>query len=59
MKTEILTTYAPDSDITFIMINTYDEFGEPIATECAGWYYGEPNQRNTDAYIGNLKAKYD
>ena len=55
--TEIITTYAPDTDITFILIETYQN-EDPISTEVVGFYYGQPNEEDTERYIGNLKAEY-
>lgn len=57
MKKEIYTTYAPDTDITFIMCDTYD--GEDIkSTEVVGFYYGVPDEKLTEMYIGKVKATY-
>ena len=57
MKKEIYTTYAPDTDITFIMCDTYD--GEDInSTEVVGFYYGGPDEKLTEMYIGKVKATY-
>lgn len=59
MKKTIETYYSNEGDITFIMEETIDEEGNPISSECVGWYYGEPNDRYTNVYIGKLKATYD
>lgn len=56
-KTEIITTYAPDTDITFILRETY-EGEEFVSTEVVGFYYGEPNDYSTSEFIGKLKAEY-
>ena len=58
MKTEIITTYAPDTDITFILKETCDENGDPISTEVVGFYYGQPDEKSTDYFIGKLKAEF-
>lgn len=58
MKEWIETAYAESIDTTFIMKETQDEKGNPISTECVGWYYGEPNAEDTEHYIGKLKAEY-
>ena len=55
--TEIITTYAPDTDITFILREEY-EGEEPVSTEVIGFYYGMPEVNLTNEYIGNLKAEY-
>ncbi len=49
ITTEIETTYAPDTDITFIMEATYNG-GELVKYECVGWYSGEPNEEDTAFY---------
>lgn len=57
MKKIIYATYAPDSDITFIMCETIE--GENAKSiEVIGWYWGEPNSESTEAFIGNLKAEF-
>ena len=55
--TEIVTTYAPDTDITFILRETYEN-GEPLSTEVVGFYYGGPDDNLTNEYNGSLKAVY-
>lgn len=58
MRTEIYTAYAPNTDMTFIMQDTYE--GDEIkATECIGWYHGEPDDKSTKTFIGKLKATFD
>jgi len=59
MYTEIETAYAPSHDITFIMEYTCDANGDPISTECVGWYYGEPNEEDTNFFRGKLFATYE
>ena len=55
MRKEIYTTYASDTDITFIMEDTWS--GEDIvSTEVKGFYYGEPNEEATKQFYGGLKA---
>lgn len=54
---DIYTTYAPDTDITFIMKDTY-EGEDVVATEVVGFYYGEPNETDTKEFIGSLKAEF-
>lgn len=58
MKEWIDTVYSEEGDITFLMKETQDEKGNPISTECVGWYYGAPTEKNTEQYIGKLKAEY-
>lgn len=57
MRTEIVTTYAPDTDMTFILRETLqgEEF---VSTEVVGFYYGEPREDLTNKYIGKVKAEY-
>ena len=58
MKEKIYTTYAPDTDITFIMKET--EVNRTTKTvEVIGFYYGEPDGVNTKQYINNLKATFE
>lgn len=56
--TEIRTEYSASGDMTFIMKETMDKDGNPISTECVGWYYGTPNEEDTAFYTGKLKAEY-
>lgn len=58
LKKVIEALYSPYGDMTFIMEDTYDEDGEPVSTECVGWYYGEPDEKSTKVFIGKLKAEY-
>lgn len=49
----IYTTYAPDTDITFIMEDTVviEENKEKfIKTKVKGFYYGEPDKELTKKY---------
>ena len=48
------TTYAPDTDITFILVDRkrYNE----SSTEVVGFYYGGENAELTDYYTGKRKA---
>ena len=55
--TEIITTYAPDTDMTFILRESYSG-EELVSTEVVGFYYGEPDDNLTQYYIGNLKAVF-
>ena len=58
MKKEVYTIYAKTADITFIMEDTFNIYGEPVSTECKGFYYGEPTERDTQYFYGKLKATY-
>ncbi len=57
MRTQIYTTYAKGTDMTFIMLDTYDKFGGVTSVECVGWYFGEPDEFATKMYIGKLKVE--
>ena len=57
LSEKVYTTYAPDTDITFIMKEAHDRNCETL--ECIGWYHGEPNEIDTETYsYGNMKATY-
>ena len=58
MKTEIVATYAPDTDITFILREEYEENGDPISTEVVGFYYGKPDEKLTNEFNGKVKANF-
>lgn len=56
---EIITTYASDTDMTFILRETYSEDSEVwLSTEVVGFYHGEPSEDLTQRYIGKIKAVY-
>lgn len=57
MTENLYTVYAPDADITFIMLDTFDE-DSIESTEVVGWYFGEPDEEATKLYTGKLKAEY-
>lgn len=52
----IYTTYAEDTDITFIMKDVYKSEDEVSSTECIGWYYGTEDEELTIMNSGKLKA---
>lgn len=58
MNHNIYDVYSREGDMTFIMKDTYDADGEPISTECVGWYHGEPDDESTEIFTGKLKAEY-
>lgn len=47
---KIYTTYAADTDTTFIMREDADTI------ECIGWYHGEPDEESTRIYSNKLRA---
>lgn len=55
---KINTTYSASDDMTFILEEVYDKDGNPVSTECVGFYYGEPNEIDTNSYYGKLRADY-
>ena len=57
MRTEIYTTYAQDTDITFIMEDVWNG-QELVSTEVKGFYFGEPCEENTKEFYGGLKAEF-
>lgn len=59
MKKELYGVYAQHWDITFVMEDTFNEKGDIISTECVGWYYGEPTDKDNETFKGQLKGKYD
>lgn len=50
------TTYAPDTDITFILVD-YKEYHES-STEVIGFYYGEESPDSTETFSGETKATW-
>lgn len=48
----LLTTYAPDTDMTFILDDQED------SVSVVGFYYGKPERSLTEAYVGKLKAEF-
>lgn len=59
LKKETYGVYAPSWDITFVMEEITDKNGDPISTECVGWYYGEPSEEDNQTFKGKLIARYD
>lgn len=58
MRKEIEDIYSEESDMTFIMENTYDETDILISIECVGWYFGTPDLQADEEYKGSLKTTY-
>ena len=58
MRKVTYTTYAQETDMTFIMQDTVDVDNEVRSTECIGWYHGEPDDGDTEQFKGKLKAEY-
>lgn len=55
---KIYTVYAERDDITFIMQDKFDKYGEITSTAVVGWHYGTPDRKDTPEYIGKLIATY-
>ena len=51
--------YAPAHDMTFIRRDTYNTDGDLVSMEVVGFYCGEPNDKNTEQYTGEVKAVYE
>ena len=47
-------SYSEKDDKTFIMDVTYDMFDVPIKEKVVGWYWGKPNEDDTQKYRGRL-----
>lgn len=56
-KVGIYTTYAPETDMTFILCDTIED-GDVKSIECIGWYFGTPDDANTAMFMGSLKAEF-
>lgn len=57
MKKELITAYAKDQDITFIMEESYNG-NELATTECIRWHYGEPTEEDTTDNSRDLVARH-
>lgn len=57
-RNPISVHYCEKDDMTFIMQNGYNEYGNLYRQECIGWYYGEPDAELTKTYTHNLIADY-
>lgn len=58
-KERVFPAYSKEHDMTFIVKDTIDpETEEIIETDVVGFYYGEPNEENTEAYFGRLSALF-
>ena len=53
---KVYTTYAADTDITFILVDTRTD--DDLKTEVKGFYYGKEERELTEKYIGHLVAEY-
>lgn len=53
----VWTAYAPDNDITYIMEEEHVD--GKIIVSVSGFYYGQPNEADTQAYRNNLVAEFE
>lgn len=59
MKSIIETAYSVENDMTFIMEWKYRTLPEEIEScECIGFYFGKPNEKDTEIYKHKLKAEF-
>ena len=58
VRAKVYTEYSASGDMTFIMVDRFKENGDVESTAVAGFYFGEPNEADTMAYIGKLKAEF-
>jgi len=52
-EVEVYTAYSEEADITFIM----EDKGK--TTRVVGFYYGEPNEEDTERFYGKLVAEFE
>ena len=57
MKKELITAYAKDKDMTFILEESYNG-NELATTECIRWHYGEPLEEDTTDNSRDLVARH-
>lgn len=57
---KIWTAYSKDRDVTSIFLSRYldKECLEAVSTEVIGFYWGEPNDEDTNTYTGIVRATY-
>lgn len=56
--TKIITEYSASGDMTFILKEEYNAEGDPLSTEVVGFYFGKPNEKDTEHFTGKLKAEF-
>lgn len=54
------TAYSSEGDVTTIFLSRYldEECTETISTEVIGFYFGEPNEADTEEYSSSTKATF-
>lgn len=55
MDKEIWTTYSQESDMTFIM----KEDSKNKTLKVVGFYFGKPNENDTETFINCVEAKFE
>lgn len=59
VETSIFTVYSKEADMTTIFKDTVRcSNGSMVSTEVVGFYFGEPNEEDTEQFIDSLKATY-
>lgn len=59
VETSIFTVYSKEADITTIFKDTTRcSNGSMVSTEVIGFYFGAPNEEDTERFTGSLKATY-
>lgn len=53
------TNYSTEADRTFIIKCTENQLHELMSEEVVGFYAGEPNDQDTEHFIGSLIATYE
>lgn len=57
IKTELFAAYSEACDLTTIFMDTYRCCDNAlVSTEVVGFYYGMPNETDTEHFVGSLKA---
>lgn len=58
-KSSIFTVYSKEADITTIFRDVTRRSNDTlVSTEVIGFYFGEPNEKDTELFMGSLKATY-
>ena len=55
--TKVYTVYAEKDDITFIM--TVEKEGKKEKHTVTGFYYGEPNEKDTKTFMNDPTAEFE
>ena len=57
---ETWEAYSDEADVTTIFLSRYKdaERTQLMSTRVIGFYHGEPNDKDTEAFVGSLEANY-